>query len=60
MKRAKKPVWEIRRAHLRMTAMRRGGMPEPGSFEAFFFGGAAAGAAGGTATAPADAATWGD
>jgi hypothetical protein len=59
MKRAKKPVCETRRAHLRMTAMRRGGMPDPGSFDAFFFGGAAAGA-GGAATAAAEAAAWVD
>jgi hypothetical protein len=38
MKRAKKPTWEMRRAHFRTTAMRRGGMPLPGSFVFFLEG----------------------
>jgi hypothetical protein len=32
MKRAKNPTCEMRRAHFKMTATRRGGMPLPGSF----------------------------
>ena len=37
MKRAKKKTCETRRAHLRITAMRRGGMPLPGSFDFLAF-----------------------
>src|ERR1700689_5388473 len=45
MNSAKKPTWHARRAHLRMTAMRRGGMPLPGSLD---FGFAARGTGAGT------------
>jgi hypothetical protein len=43
MNRPKKKTCDARRAHLRTTAMRRGGMPLPGSFDFVFLGAVDAG-----------------
>ena len=54
MKSAKNPTWQARRAHLRITAIRRAGMPLPGSFFFAFLAGAT-GTDGALATAVAAA-----